>query len=215
MQSNFLSRFNELVSGMNHSDKDGVDWIDPNRIGGLAQSIPEWQAFLEYVSNYFACRNIWEPIVLEIGTQDNFQKVFYEELLNAEYTGIDLDPDVKGEVDILGDSHDPKIIQEVKDRLGGRMIDLLFLDGDHSYSGVKRDYEIYMPLTKHVIAIHDIWNTYVNPLPEFPPVETHKFWDELCENEKKHTLISFKKNRKHERDPWIDLGIGLLVKDGK
>lgn len=215
MQSTFLLRFNELISSINHSDKDGTDWIDPNKIGGLAQSIPEWQAFLEYVSSYFERRDIKNPIILEVGSQDNYQKRFYEGLLNAEYIGMEIDPDVKGDIDILGDSQDPEIIQRVKDRLKERMIDLLFLDGDHSYIGIKKDYEIYEPLTKHLIAIHDIWNRDNNDDPEFPPVATYKFWDELCENEKKYTLVSFKKNRKHERDPWVDLGIGLIVKDIK
>jgi len=215
MNSFFLSRFDDMVSSMNHCDLDGEDWVDTNKIGGLAQSIPEWRAFLGFVSSYFNYRNIRKPIVLEIGTQDNYQKQFYEEFLNAEHIGIDIDPKAKGGVDILGNSHDKEIIEKVKDRLAGRMIDLTFIDGDHSYDGTKEDYEIYSPMTKHLVAIHDVANTYVNPAPHLPPVETHILWREICYNEKNHMLITFQKNRKHEREPWINLGIGLVVKDGK
>jgi predicted O-methyltransferase YrrM len=42
--------------------------------------------------------------------------------------------------------------------LDGREIDLLFIDGDHSYAGVKSDYEMYHPLVAKdgLIAFHDI-----------------------------------------------------------
>lgn len=45
----------------------------------------------------------------------------------------------------------------VKDILHGRAIDFLFIDGDHRYSGVKRDYELYSPLVRPggIIAFHD------------------------------------------------------------
>ena len=36
----------------------------------------------------------------------------------------------------------------MKDALDGKMIDVLFIDGDHSYSGVKHDYETYIKFVK-------------------------------------------------------------------
>jgi predicted O-methyltransferase YrrM len=71
---------------------------------------------------------------------------------------------------IRGDSHDSTILSRVVELVGDRGIDFLFIDGDHSYDGVKRDFEMYSPLVKPtgLIAFHDIdycddvrifWNT--------------------------------------------------------
>jgi predicted O-methyltransferase YrrM len=52
-------------------------------------------------------------------------------------------------------------LAETRDRvvgvLGGESLGLLFIDGDHSYEGVRRDFELYEPLVRKggVIAIHD------------------------------------------------------------
>jgi len=59
---------------------------------------------------------------------------------------------------IRGDSHDPTTLERVKSILADRKIDFLFIDGDHTYEGVRRDFEIYGPLVRSggIIAFHDI-----------------------------------------------------------
>lgn len=46
----------------------------------------------------------------------------------------------------------------VKQLLSGQLLDFLFIDGDHSYQGVKRDFELYSSLVRPggLIALHDI-----------------------------------------------------------
>ena len=58
---------------------------------------------------------------------------------------------------LIGDSTDSKICQQAHDLLGGK-IDFLFIAGDHSYQGVKSDFNMYGPLVRKggVIALHDI-----------------------------------------------------------
>lgn len=60
-------------------------------------------------------------------------------------------------VAVSGDSKHPAVRQAVREALGGP-VDVLFLDGDHSYDGVRRDHEIYGPLVRPggLIAFHDI-----------------------------------------------------------
>jgi len=58
---------------------------------------------------------------------------------------------------ILGDSHQSGTLERLAKLLDGRKIDLLFIDGDHSYTGVAADYAMYSPLVRPggIIAFHD------------------------------------------------------------
>lgn len=38
--------------------------------------------------------------------------------------------------------------------------DLVFIDGDHSYAGVKADYERFLPYADKVIALHDVFGNH-------------------------------------------------------
>jgi cephalosporin hydroxylase len=75
---------------------------------------------------------------------------------------------------LRADSHDPSNLGTVIELLG-RDIDLLFIDGDHSYDGVKMDHQMYSPLvrTGGIAAFHDIVHH------RDPHVEVDKFWGEL------------------------------------
>lgn len=57
-----------------------------------------------------------------------------------------------------GDSQDDGMRKRLEFILQGREIDFLFIDADHRYSGVKRDYELYSPLVRKggLIAFHDV-----------------------------------------------------------
>lgn len=46
------------------------------------------------------------------------------------------------------DSHDPGCVKMIEFLLGGRKIDVLFIDGDHSYNGVEQDFNMYKHLVK-------------------------------------------------------------------
>ena len=49
---------------------------------------------------------------------------------------------------IKGNSNDSNTLQHMNNILTGRMIDVLFIDADHTYNGVKRDYENYIQFVK-------------------------------------------------------------------
>jgi len=59
---------------------------------------------------------------------------------------------------IEADSHLDSSREYVKTLLAGELLDFLFIDGDHSYEGVRRDFEMYAPLVRPggIVALHDV-----------------------------------------------------------
>jgi len=47
-----------------------------------------------------------------------------------------------------GDSHSPETKEGILRILDGEQLDYLFLDGDHTYCGVQRDFQMYAPLVR-------------------------------------------------------------------
>lgn len=96
-------------------------------------------------------------------------------------------------------SHLDETRTRIEALLKGRKIDVLMIDADHSYEGVKRDYDLYSPLLAEdgFIAMHDVI------LNRFDPeIEVHKFWDELKATEKTEELV-------HDYGQG-NLGIGIV-----
>lgn len=100
---------------------------------------------------------------------------------------------------IREDSHLPRSLQKVKSTLKGKSLDFLFIDGDHSYRGVKQDFEMYSPLVRKggLVAFHDIC--------KHPPelrCDVSSYWNEIKRSHKYEEIIA---------DPnqgWA--GIGLI-----
>ena len=79
---------------------------------------------------------------------------------------------------VLGDSHSEQTRKQVQALLGQRKLGLLFIDGDHTYEGVRRDYELYCSLARPsgFIAFHDI-------VPScWPECQVDRFWSELAKD---------------------------------
>lgn len=62
---------------------------------------------------------------------------------------------------IHGSSHDINVIDNVRNILSGEQVDFLFIDGDHTYDGVKQDYDMYLQFLKPGgwVGFHDIKDT--------------------------------------------------------
>ena len=100
---------------------------------------------------------------------------------------------------IRADSHDSETLRLVKRIITKKKVDFLFIDGDHTYEGVKKDYEMYSSLVKKggIIAFHDI----VEHSKE-GSCQVCKFWDEIKSKFQSIEIIE-DKNQK-----WA--GIGLI-----
>lgn len=77
---------------------------------------------------------------------------------------------------LTGNSHEAGFKQRVIHELAGRKVDFLFIDGDHTETGVAQDYNDYKEFVRPggIIAFHDIIEN--QPLPDN---EVYHFWKKL------------------------------------
>ena len=110
-------------------------------------------------------------------------------------------------VSLAGDSHSEETAAELERLLAGRPLDALFIDGDHSYDGVRADFERYAGLVRSggIVALHDVNEDFrTRHGLETPSIsgEVPRFWRELKERHRTEELIA---------DPEQDgFGIGLV-----
>jgi cephalosporin hydroxylase len=97
---------------------------------------------------------------------------------------------------VYGDSHDPATRDCLLDALDGDPIDVLFIDGDHTFKGVKQDFDMFAPLVRPggIVGFHDICDH-----PTVPQCKVKAFWDSL--DGEKEELVT---------DPAVWGGIGVL-----
>jgi cephalosporin hydroxylase len=110
---------------------------------------------------------------------------------------------------VSGDSHAPQTLKRVRRLLRGAQLDFLFIDGDHSYAGVKADFETYAPLVRSggLIALHDIVPNRSLSQGEQTVAysgEVYRFWQELKTSYAHEEYI-----HSPDQDGY---GIGVLVK---
>lgn len=75
---------------------------------------------------------------------------------------------------LRGDSHDPTSLAWLREQLAGRPVDVLHIDGDHSYQGVGTDYAMYSPLVRAggLVLVHDVFNHWD------ARCQVHEWWAE-------------------------------------
>lgn len=88
---------------------------------------------------------------------------------------------------IRADSHTVETKERVLRILSGEPLDYLFLDGDHTYDGVRRDFEMYAPLVRSggIVAFHDI----VVHQSE-TQCEVKRFWNEIKQRYQHREIIA-------------------------
>lgn len=94
-------------------------------------------------------------------------------------------------------SHDNSTVEQIASTLDGEQLDFLFIDGDHTYEGVREDFERYSPFMRPggVIAFHDIAK------PIDGTVGVWELWQEL---KTKHRCIELVEN---PDQGWAGIGV--------
>jgi cephalosporin hydroxylase len=143
------------------------DWLDFGRRHippGAIQRDVEAVGFFEYVGRTEPRR------VCELGTQYGGNNLIMSRVLPAEQViGVDLHIRNRAVLRLLapsrqrvsylnGSTTQPKTLAAVERLLRGELLDLLFIDGDHSFEGVRSDFLTYRHLVRPggIIAFHDI-----------------------------------------------------------
>ncbi len=101
---------------------------------------------------------------------------------------------------IRADSHQPETWARVESILSGSRLDFIFIDGDHTYDGVKKDYENYRRLSAAdaLIGFHDIVPNVTDPDCEVP-----RFWEELRAQRKTSEFVA--------NSSQMGAGIGVVL----
>lgn len=99
---------------------------------------------------------------------------------------------------ILKDSRLESTKSELVKLLNGKKIDLLLIDGDHSYAGAKSDWNLYSPLVKEdgLIALHDILLH-----PKVPECCVYRVWSEVKDDFKHEEFID------RNDESWGGIGV--------
>lgn len=210
----------------------------------MPQVRPEILQLADFVENELAFTPKSQPFnVVEIGTK--FGGTFYIwNLINNQPNGLNISIDMeagihggvtKEEMDkrdlwfyerfdncrfIRGNSHDEFILQQLKNALGDQKIDFLFIDGDHTYEGVKKDFEMYSPFLKKgsLVGFHDI---IISDHHHERDVWVGEFWEDLTKSKIIHFDQSVQCTIDGERYKIFEFigspeqnwaGIGVLLK---
>ncbi len=95
---------------------------------------------------------------------------------------------------LRANSHDESSFSAIKNIIKDRFFDFIFIDGDHSYEGVKQDFLMYSQLVnKGIIALHDIAH-------HDKDFGADRFWNELKKSYNTQEFIAENSNK----------GIGLV-----
>jgi predicted O-methyltransferase YrrM len=97
---------------------------------------------------------------------------------------------------IRGDSHSEEVAARVRNIT--QSLDVLFIDGDHTYEGVKHDFLSYSPLVRPggIVAFHDIAEH-----PKETGCDVSRFWNEVKTSYRHEEIIE------NREQGWAGIGV--------
>ena len=164
---------------------------------GLYHSIAPVQIESEITGLFDAVRKLNPEVICEIGTDRGGTLYLWSKVIKPDglIISIDLPRTYRKSLNrffhkaFFGNKHVYFLREnsqtyacrkKVREILNGKSIDFLFIDADHSYEGVKKDFQTYSPLVRKsgLIAFHDILDE----------CGVNRFWPEI-KSEYKHFEI--------------------------
>lgn len=99
---------------------------------------------LKNKNSKFYCIDTWENDAMSEGKKDT-----YEEFIHNIKNFKEMICPIRG--------YSSDVVNTIKSLVHSK-IDLLFIDGDHSYEGVKKDWDLYSPMLKSgsIVIFHDV-----------------------------------------------------------
>lgn len=180
---------------------------------GSCQNVAEISHALDFIAQV-------KPTVLcEIGTFDSGTSLLFAKFLPTLRAMLCMDLFVKNKqflrllsppsLDVTfleGSSHSSRMAKSVEHTMAGRKIDVLFIDGDHRYEGVRQDFVTYRPFVRPggIVLFHDI--VQEKPGSKAWAGGVPQFWSEIKTRYEHREII--------EDPAQSGFGIGILITDG-
>lgn len=186
----------EGAPGVNLTSDPVEEWVQRHRLS-------RWE-MTEVVQEL---RRIDIDVVLEVGCHRGDSLNIWRKLFDPSLmVGVnDIREMPEGREDELrthmvwGRSQEPETHARVVELLGGRAVDYLYIDGDHTYDAVKRDWELYSPLVCEggLVVLHDA------TLQGNPSVDVYKLWPQIMDGRRTKLL--------HDGNPsYPSTGVGIV-----
>jgi hypothetical protein len=129
--------------------------------------------------------DLWEQQIFEGNNDKNWGDIGTTYVVDA-CNGVGGKSDIEDESSLFRSAFHPRFIKETSEKAyydffvkQDIKIDVLFIDGDHSYEGVKLDFDLYSTILsdKGIIMIHDTDESYENNL--IVSEDSKKHWDKF------------------------------------
>jgi cephalosporin hydroxylase len=156
-----------------------------NRLMGIAADSEASQEAFEIYWMLQAVAELEPKVIVEIGVhKGGFLKTLREAFPTAMLIGVDIDLSLLEFNDayfIKGDSYSTRTVCRYTDLINGsnkKVIDFLWIDGDHHYEAAKHDFALWSPFVRPggIIGFHDTNSRGIEG------VEVDKFMKELDDN---------------------------------
>jgi hypothetical protein len=198
-----LSRLRKV--GLSYNDWPEIaryaDWKNLGQFG--VQQIPtEFVDFLMYIATLGLKTGI------EVGVWHGASCYFATAVLqraNADFrmTMVDREDQLVAYDDFAAALNITKRIPATAEECAGEAYDFVFIDGDHSYDGVQRDYLLLGRYARKVCAFHDVRGEEFSHLAGGPV----RFWQEFVHNHcQEMAILEF---GHFTARPWMGIGVAV------